>query len=110
KTRFILAVPLLLRLIAAPVGQQRRGVDKIPNLIVWFGCHRQLELGRLLTVRMTAAAVVADFAWAKLVPGLGSVEQQAVLVERLEREGGVCGKFGEEAGIGIAIGIERLAF
>src|SRR5579872_6988236 len=59
---------------------------------------------------MAAAAVVADLAGPQRVPGLGHVQHHAVLVERLEREGGVRGDLGEEAGVGVAVGVARLAF
>jgi hypothetical protein len=58
---------------------------------------------------MAAATIVADFARAELVPGLGHVQHHAVLVERLEGPGHAGGDPGQEAGVGIAVGIERLA-
>ena len=67
-----------------------------------------LKSGRLLAVGVAAAAVVADFAGPELVPGLGHVQHHAVLVERLEGPGDVGRDLGEEAGVGIAVGIERL--
>ena len=58
---------------------------------------------------VAAAAVVADLARPELVPGLRHVQDHAVLVERLKREGHVGGDFGQEARVGVAVGIGRLA-
>src|SRR5262249_43346633 len=67
-----------------------------------------LEEGRLLAVSVAAAAVVADFARTELVPGLRHVQHHAVLIERLEGPGHVSGDLGEEAGVGVAVRVERL--
>ena len=61
-------------------------------------------------MRVAAAAVVANLAGAQLMPCLRSVQHQAAAVESLEGEGGVGGDFGEEAGVGFAVGIAGLAF
>ena len=68
-----------------------------------------LEGERLLAVRVAAAAVGAHLARPHLVPGLRHVEHQAVAVERLERERRVGRNLREEAGVGIALGIEDRA-
>src|ERR1022692_1285729 len=59
-------------------------------------------------MRVTTAAIVADFAGPHLMPGLGHVQDHAALVERLEGEGDIGGNLGEEAGIGILIRIDQL--
>ena len=58
---------------------------------------------------VAAAAVVADLTRPELVPGLRHVQDHAVPVERLEREGHVRGDSGQEARVGVAVGIGRLA-
>ena len=58
---------------------------------------------------MAAAAIGADFARSELVPRLCHVQDHAVLVERLKREGDVGGDFGQEARVRVAVGIGRLA-
>ena len=82
---------------------------QIEDLVVRLGGGGLLEQRRLLAVGVAAAAVVADLAGPNLVPGLGHVQHHAVLVERLEGEGDVGRDLGEEAGVGIAVGIERLS-
>mgnify|MGYP007099123452 CR=1 FL=1 len=62
-----------------------------------------------MTVGVTAAAVGAHLAGTHLVPGLRHVQHHALFVQRLEREGDVGRNLGEEAGVGVAIGIKRLA-
>src|SRR5690348_7560121 len=57
---------------------------------------------------MTAATIHADLARPDLVPGLRHVQHHAILVERLEGEGGVGGNSGEKARVWIAVGVERL--
>ena len=67
-----------------------------------------MEVGGFLAVGMAAAAVVTGLAGTHLMPGLGHVEDHAVLVEGLEGEGLIGGNFGKEAGVGIAVRVEGL--
>ena len=83
-------------------------LGQVEDGVVRFGGSGVFEQGRFLAMGMAAAAVVADFAGPKLVPGLCHVQDHAVLVERLESERHVGGNLGEEAGIWVAVGIGRL--
>src|SRR5215831_15359808 len=58
---------------------------------------------------VAAATVVADLAGPQLVPGLRHVQHHAIVVDRLEGPGDVGRDLGEEAGIGVAVRVERLA-
>src|SRR5271170_6731507 len=57
---------------------------------------------------MAASTVIADLPGPKLVPGLGHVQDHAFSVERLKREGHISRYSGQEARVGIPIGIGRL--
>ena len=57
-------------------------------------------------MRVAAAAVGAHFAGPHLVPGLRHGQHQAVPVEHLERERRVGRNLRQEAGVGVAFGIE----
>src|SRR5262245_52610986 len=108
-TRFVICIPLLLRFVTKLAHDQRRIPSQIPRSICRFRGLRELEISRLLTVRMTTTAVISDFTRPQLVPGLSHVQNRYSLVQRLKGKGCIRGDHCQESRIGIAIGIEWLA-
>src|SRR5262245_48989556 len=88
------------------MSQQRRDMGKVGDLILGSRRVGVFEVERLLTVSVTAAAVVARLSRAHLVPGLRHVEDHAVAVEGLERERSIRDDARQEAGVRIALRIE----
>src|SRR5690606_254879 len=80
---------------------------QIEEVIVRLAGQRLLERRGLLAVGVAAAAIGADLAGAELVPGLGHVQHHAVVVDGLEGEGDVGGDLRQEAGVGVAVGVDR---
>ena len=70
---------------------------------------RRSLLGALEMTAFVGMAVGADLTRPQLMPGLRGVQHHAALVEGLERPGDVGRNLGEEAGVRIAVGVERLA-
>src|SRR4051812_17545140 len=101
----MLDIPLLAGLVFLLGGEQGRMRDGVEDGVVRFGRRGVAEQRRLLAMSVTAAAVVADLAWAYLVPGLSHVQHHAVLVQCLESERDVRRDLGEKAGVGVAIRI-----
>src|SRR5262249_20635554 len=86
-----------------------RLLGEIEDLVFLAGGPGLVERRGFLAMGVASAAIVANFAWAKLMPGLGHIQNHAVLVQGLKREGNVGGNLGEETGVRVAIGIEELA-
>ena len=76
--RLVLDVPLLAGLIVSLRGQAAACSSSGRTGVVRPGGGGLLERRRLLTVGVTAAAVVAHLAGPKLMPGLRHVEDHAV--------------------------------
>ena len=97
------------RLALGVLGEQGRAADEVFGLVAGGARGGLGDIERLLRMRMAAAAIGANFAGPDLVPSHGRVEREAVAVEGLKSEGGVGGDLGEEAGVGIAVGVDRLS-
>src|SRR5262249_38058107 len=108
KPGFVLDVPLAFRFVLRLCRQQRRLRGQVEDLVIAPRSLRSPERRWLLAVGVATAAVVSHFAWPKLMPGLGHVEDHAVLVEGLEGEGYFGGNLGEKAGVEILVGIVPL--
>ena len=94
------------RLVELVFGDEGRLLREVRDVVVAARGGRVEEVERLLAVRVAAAAVVAGFSRAHLVPSLRHVENEAVAIDGLERERGVRRNLREEARVGMAVGIE----
>src|SRR5262249_14900164 len=77
KAGLVTIIPLSLRLVVRLGSQERRAPSEVEDPVVGKGGGRLLEGSRLLAMRVTAAAVVANLARTKLMPCLRHVEHHA---------------------------------